>query len=292
MTGEAESERAAGGILSIQSQVAYGHVGNSAAVFPLQRLGFEVWPVPTVLFSNHTGYGAWRGHVLSAAQVRDILLGVAERGVLTRCGAVVSGYLGDVALGRVVLDAVREVRALRPDMLWVCDPVMGDVDLGFFVEPDIPAFFRDEALEQADVLTPNLFELGVLTDRSITTLAEMTAAADTLLGRGAKMVAVTSIVLDEADRRLAVALLTREERWIVHTPRLDLRATGTGDAFTALLLGHWLRTRDCRRTLEAATSAMFALVEATMKAGATELALIEAQDAFARPRPRFRAAPL
>jgi hypothetical protein len=156
-----------GGILSIQSAVAYGHVGNSAAVFPLQRLGFEVWPVNTVLFSNHTGYGAWRGRVVDLPWVEEILLGIAERGALARTRAVLSGYLGDAGLGEVVLRAVAEVRGHRHDALYVCDPVMGDEGRGFFVRPGIPEFFKGRAVPAADIVTPNQFELAYLADMPI-----------------------------------------------------------------------------------------------------------------------------
>ena len=155
------------GILSIQSAVAYGHVGNSAAVFPLQRLGFEVWPVNTVLFSNHTGYGAWRGRVVALDWVEEIIEGIAERGAIPRTRAVLSGYLGDPSLGEAVLRTVARVRAERPDMLYACDPVMGDEGRGFFVKPGIPEFFRDHAVPAADIVTPNQFELAWLAGRPV-----------------------------------------------------------------------------------------------------------------------------
>ncbi|MBV8414912.1 MAG: pyridoxal kinase, partial [Verrucomicrobia bacterium] len=124
-------------ILSIQSSVAYGHVGNSAAVFPLQRIGVEVWPVNTVHFSNHTGYQSWRGMVLPVEGVAEVILGIEERGVLPECNGVLSGYMGDVSLGEVILDAFRRVKRANPDALYCCDPVMGDVGRGFFVRPGI-----------------------------------------------------------------------------------------------------------------------------------------------------------
>ena len=130
-------------ILSIQSSVAYGHVGNSAAVFPLQRLGHEVWPVLTVHFSNHTGYGAWRGPLLDPADVREVIAGIGDRGVLGECDAVLSGYQGDPAVGAVILDAVATVKAANPAAVYCCDPVMGDVGRGMFVRPGIPEFMRD-----------------------------------------------------------------------------------------------------------------------------------------------------
>src|SRR5439155_16717672 len=158
-------------ILSIQSAVSYGHVGNSAAVFPLQRLGFEVWPVNTVVFSNHPGYGAWRGRVCEPGLVADILEGVAERGVLASCAAVLSGYLGEIATGAAVLDTVARVKAANPDALYCCDPVIGDRDGGLYVRAGIPSFFRERALAHADLVTPNHFELEQLAERRVETVA-------------------------------------------------------------------------------------------------------------------------
>ena len=132
-------------ILSIQSHVAWGHVGNAAAVFPLQRLGFEVLPVHTVQFSNHTGYGQFRGQVFGADHIREIIAGLRERGVLQRVSAVLSGYLGDAGTGAVILDAVGEIRRENPAVRYLCDPVMGDVGRGVFVNPAIPDFLRDQA---------------------------------------------------------------------------------------------------------------------------------------------------
>src|SRR5258708_24264673 len=184
-------------ILSIQSAVAYGSVGNAAAVFPLQRLGFEVWRVDTVLFSNHTGYGAWRGTVLDPKLVEEILHGIEERGVLARCEAVLSGYLGSVELGSVVLEAVRRVRRANPKALYCCDPVLGDADRGFFVRPELADFFRAEAVPLADILTPNRFELETLTGERVDTLAAARAACDMLLARGPRVILVTSLDVAE-----------------------------------------------------------------------------------------------
>ncbi len=202
------------GILSIQSAVAYGHVGNSAAVFPLQRLGFEVWPVNTVLFSNHTGYGAWRGFVVPVDQVREIVAGIEDRGVLPRCRALLSGYLGDAALGSVVLDTLRRVRARRPDVLYTCDPVMGDGDRGFFVRPGIPEFFRDEAVPAADIVTPNQFELAWLAGREIGSVEDALAAAAKVRSTGPRLVCCTSLETADRPGELAVLADTEEGSWI------------------------------------------------------------------------------
>lgn len=159
-------------ILSIQSHVAYGHVGNSAAVFPLQRLGNEVWPVHTVHFSNHTGYDTVRGTVFGPDLVRDTVKGIGERGVLPRCDALLSGYLGDATIGHTVVEAARAVKAANPDALYCCDPVMGDHDAtggpgGLYVKPDIPDLMREVVIPAADITTPNQFELELLTGSSM-----------------------------------------------------------------------------------------------------------------------------
>lgn len=277
------------GIVSIQSAVAYGHVGNSAAVFPLQRLGFEVWPVNTVLFSNHTGYGTWRGHVLTVEQVREILRGIEERGAFDRCVAVLSGYLGDAELGLAVLETVAAVKARRPEALYVCDPVMGDLDEGFFVRPGIPEFFRDRAVPAADIVTPNQFELGCLAGSELLTLADVLAAARKVRELGPRMVVATSLKLAERPGELGVLAETEAGSWMIWTPRLDIHLNGTGDAFTALILAHYLRHGEPAHALEAAASAMFALVQATLAAGRRELALVAAQVQLAEPDHLFRA---
>ena len=165
-------------ILSIQSSVAYGHAGNSSAVFPLQRLGHEVWAVNTVHFSNHTGYGAWRGPLLAPSDVAEVITGIEERGVLPQCDAVLSGYQGAEEVGEVVLDAVARVKAANPAAVYCCDPVMGDVGRGFFVRPGIPEFMRDKVIPAADLATPNQFELEFLTGRQVGSTDDLLDAAD------------------------------------------------------------------------------------------------------------------
>src|SRR3954470_6423166 len=120
-------------VLSVQSRVAYGHVGNAASVFPLQRLGIEAWALDTVAFSNHTGHGKWRGSAVAAAEIATLFEGIAELGVLPQIDAVLSGYLGDAATGPVLLDIVDGVRRANPRALFCCDPVIGDIDTGSYV---------------------------------------------------------------------------------------------------------------------------------------------------------------
>lgn len=287
-------------ILSIQSHVAYGHVGNSAAVFPLQRLGNEVWPVHTVHFSNHTGYDTVRGTVLGADLVRDTVQGIGERGVLGRCDALLSGYLGDAAIGHAVVEAADAVKAASPGAIYCCDPVMGDHDAtggpgGLYVKPDIPELMRQVVVPRADLCTPNQFELELLTGRPCSLMEQVVEAADALRALGPGVVLVTSLRRCDGDPdRIEVLARGPEGAWLVSTPRIRLShpPTGSGDAFAALFLGHYLKHRSVPEALEAAVNSLFAVFEATEAAGARELALIDAQDALSAPVRRFRATPL
>ena len=184
-------------VLSIQSHVAYGHVGNSAAVFPLQRLGHEVWPVLTVNFSNHTGYGAWRGPLIPADDVREVIVGIEERGAFASCDAILSGYQGSPEIADVIVDAVARVKAANPAATYTCDPVMGNATSGCFVNPAIPPKYRSTIIPVADVLTPNQFELGFITDRETlsdaSALDDILSAVDEVRGLGPSTVLVTSV---------------------------------------------------------------------------------------------------
>ena len=274
-------------VLSIQSAVAYGRVGNAAAVFPLERLGFEVWRVDTVLFSNHTGYGAWRGSALEPELVGEILTGIEERGVFPQCEAVLSGYLGTPALGERVLEAVARVKRANPKALYACDPVMGDAK-GLFVRAELPQFFQARAVPMADLLTPNRFELEWLTAASVGTLAEARAAVGSLLARGPRLVLVTGLDVAEVPvERIAMLAATREGGWLVSAPRVPIAANGAGDLTAALFLGHYLKTRDAAAALGATAAAVHAVLAETARLDAPELAIVAAQDEIAAPGRRF-----
>ncbi len=278
-------------VISIQSHVAYGHVGNSAAVFALQRLGVEVWPVHTVQFSNHTGYPDWQGQVFSAADIARVIHGLEARGALARCDALLTGYVGDPALGQVILDAARRIRAANPRALWACDPVMGDHGKGLFVREGVPAFMTDLALPAADIVTPNLFELEILTGRKPADLAAVREAAAGLLapdrGQGPSVVLVTSLLGDAED--MVMLAMTGEGAWRVTTPRLPLQPNGAGDAVAALFLGFYLKNGSVPQALGAAASAIFEVLETTLERGEQELQLVAAQDRLEGPRRRFTA---
>ena len=284
-------------VLSIQSHVAYGYVGNRAATFPLQRLGHEVWAVNTVEFSNHTGYGAWKGRVAAPEQVRDVIAGIAERGALAGCDAILTGYMGDAALGEVVLEAVAMVRQANPLAVWCCDPVIGDIDRQVYVRPGIPEFFRDRIVALSDILTPNHFELEWLTGRKVSTLKDTLSAARALMGEGShpQIMLVTSLRRSDApEGTIEMLALTRESAWLVSTPELafPIAPNGTGDAVAALFLAHWHAHRDVGRALEDVAASIFAVLEATLQSGERELRLVTAQDVLIAPPRRFSAVQL
>ena len=279
-------------ILSIQSSVAYGHVGNSAAVFTLQRLGHTVWPVDTVQFSNHTGYGQWRGPIFAANDVAAVIAGIAERGAFARCDAVLSGYMGDAAIGAVILDAVAEVRKANPKALYCCDPVIGDVGRGVFVRPGIPKFMRDRAVKIADIIAPNQFELEYLTGKTCDTLDQALAASAAARALGPRVALVTSLMRrDAAPDTIEMLADAADGAWLVATPRLKLdpMPSGAGDVAAALFLAAYLETRDAAKALADTAGRIFAVFEATQRLGGRELALIQAQDQVAQPKRRFEA---
>ncbi|MDR0585703.1 MAG: pyridoxal kinase [Treponema sp.] len=316
-------------VLSIQSHVAYGHAGNSAAVFPLQRLGREVWAVHTVEFSNHTGYKAWRGKVLGASLVKEIVLGLEERGILENCEAVLSGYLGDASIGRAILGAVKRVRSAAPNALYCCDPVMGDVGRGFYVSPDIPDMFRREVVPLADIITPNQFELEALTGIKTADLDGAVKAIEALHKAGPKVVLVTSYrrgqvsgaldgsedssaaeTTDPAGDKTAVKKGTPvsagtqsneiemlvsngREIYSVRTPELYFEGlsmmAGSGDLTTAVFLSRYLETGDICRTLELTASSVYGIIEATHAAQSREIVIVAAQEELVHPSRNFTA---
>ena len=277
-------------ILSIQSHVTYGHVGNAAAVFPMQRLGHEVWPIHTVQFSNHTGYGAWRGDVFPAALIDACVNGIAERGALARCDAVLSGYVGDPDTGAAILRAVALVKATNPVALYCCDPVIGDIDTGVFVKPGVSDFLSGPALRVADIVTPNHFELELLTGGAVHSASQLRAAFAKLQARGPKIVVVTSLNLaDTPDDAIDMAVCDGNSMWRLRTPRLEITANGAGDAIAALFLVHYLESRAPEMALAAAASSVFGLLQRTVAAGSRELLLVDAQDEFIAPSRRFEA---
>ena len=292
----AAPDRPALRILSIQSWVSYGHVGNAAAMFPLQRLGAEVWAVNTVQFSNHTGYPGWTGQVFTGEQVAALVEGIATRGALASCDAVLSGYMGSAGVGAAILDAVARARSANARALYCCDPVIGDVGKGVFVREGIPELLRDRAVPAADLLTPNQFELERLTGRRCGTLEEAKGAVAALRRAmapdGPRAVLVTSLRTAETPDD-ALDLLAADDHGtaLLRVPLLQIQANGAGDVTAALFLLHMLGASGAKAALERAASSVHGLLRRTVEARSAELLLVEAQDEFALPSCRFRAEP-
>ncbi len=277
-------------ILSIQSLVAYGHAGNSAALFPLQRLGKVVWPVMTVHFSNHTGYGDWKGPLLTSGDVADVIEGVGNRGALERCEAVLSGYQGAEDVGAVILDAVAKVKAANASAIYCCDPVMGDVGRGMFVRPGIPEFMRDQVVPAADVITPNHFELDFLAGTETSTTDELVAAVDAVRATGPETVLVTSVIVDDTpEDALDMVVVGGEGAWRTRFPRLSVNPPGAGDLTAAVFLANVLDGRPLEDALARTTASVFAVVQATADAGEREMRIVQTQDELAAPSRIFPA---
>jgi pyridoxine kinase len=275
-------------ILSIQSHVVYGHVGNSAAVFPLQRIGCEVWPIHTVQFSNHTGYPDWRGRVFDAALIDDCMAGIAARGALAGCDGVLSGYIGSPEIGAAILRGVGAVRAQNAEAVYCCDPVLGDIGPGLYVRGGVVEFMRECALPATTILTPNHFELDLLSNLPSITLEQAHRAVDALHGRGPRVILVTSLALDDTPQD-AIDMLVSDngELFRLRTPKAPIKANGAGDVIAALFLAHWLRLHSAPEAIALAASSVYGLIAATAKAGSRELEIIAAQEEFIRPSRLF-----
>ncbi len=289
MTGIGSARERQRQVLSIQSSVAYGHAGNSAAVFPLQRLGVDVWPVYTVHFSNHTGYGTWKGPVLPAADVAAVIDGVRDLDVFDGISAVLSGYQGAEEVGQVILDTVARVKTANPQAVYCCDPVMGDVGRGFFVREGIPEFMRSSVVPAADIVTPNQFELEYLVPgQSVLTEADLLESVAGLRALGPSTVLVTSVRVDGIAMD-EVGLVAADDQgvWLVKTPLLPLSVNGAGDATAAIFLAHLLRGDDAPTALAKVASSVFAILQNTHDLDRNEIALVASGDQIADPACEF-----
>lgn len=279
-------------ILSIQSHVAYGYVGNKAAVFPLERMGYEVWPINTVQFSNHSGYDSWTGEVFTSAHLALVWSGVKNVCGSGECEAVLSGYMGAAEVGHFILQAVDDVKSTNPRALYCCDPVIGDYGKGVFVSEGIPDFISEHALRSADIVTPNQFEAEMISESVISSMDDAKTACETIHGLGPTIVLITSFRPNEAkDSSISMFLSCEKGFYSVTTPELpiDPPLGGAGDLTAALFLGRYLVGRDAVDALELMTDSIFSVFERTYSEGRRELSLVSAQEEIAHPGRRFEA---
>jgi len=263
-------------ILAVSSQVAVGHVGNAAAVPALERLGHTVWRVDTVAFSNHPGHGRYTGTVRPDHEVRDLLHGIGRHTGWTGCAGIYSGYLGEAGSGRAVADAIDAARAAEPDLVYVCDPVIGDHGR-VFVREGVETTIRERLVPRATAITPNAFELERLSGHRVETVRDAHAAAVGILEWGPDIVIGTGIPDGDG---LAVVMVTPDGDEVVHTTRRDRAFFGTGDLFSALFLAHFLDGRDALRALRRTVAGLDVATAATEAAGTVDLALIANLDAI------------
>ncbi len=270
-------------VLSIQSDVVRGHVGNSAARFALQRVGIDVWAVPTVLFSNHPGHGTFRGEAIAAARMADLIEGLAQHGWLARCDGVISGYLGAADQAPVVADAVRRVKAANPGAIYLCDPVFGDDD-GAYARAGVAEAMARDLLPLADIVTPNRFELSSLTSKRIDSAAGAVGAAKAL-GKGE--VVVTSVPFPPD--QIGTVAVTPAGAWATAATRLGQVPNGSGDLFAALYLAARLKRETTEQALARASSSVDCILRASAAKRADELVLIERQGDLVEPEQWLKA---
>ena len=278
-------------ILSIQSHVVYGHVGNSAAVFPLQRLGREVWPLMTVQFSSHAGYAGWRGRAFDAAMIDDCVSGLEAIGVLPRCAGLLTGYLGKAEIGEAALRALERVRAANGEAAYACDPVIGDVGPGVYVAAGVGEFFRDRALPLGDHRDAKRLRTR-MADRRASARPANGAAGDRRVARSADRGSSWRSRSSSTIRPPALSTFWRATKRASgdcarRTCRFLSTAPATCSRRFSFIIG--FETRDTPEALSRAASSVHAVVKATLAAGSRELSLIAAQDELTRPSQLFAA---
>ncbi|EOU9608708.1 pyridoxal kinase PdxY [Cronobacter dublinensis] len=283
-------------ILAIQSHVVFGHAGNSAAEFPMRRLGANVWPLNTVQFSNHTQYGQWTGAVMPPSHLTEIVQGIAAIGQLSRCDAVLSGYLGSAEQGEQILEIVRQVKAANPQAKYFCDPVMGHPEKGCIVAPGVAEFHARFALPASDIIAPNLLELEMLSGHPVASVDEAVATARELIALGPQIVLVKHLARAGFQQdRFEMLLVTAEEAWRISRPLVDFGArqpVGVGDVTSGLLLVKLLQGATLREALEHVTAAVYDIMVTTKRMEEYELQVVAAQDGIAQPEHYFTAVKL
>ncbi|MDF7666685.1 pyridoxal kinase PdxY [Orbaceae bacterium ESL0727] len=281
-------------ILSIQSHVVFGHAGNSAAEFPMRRLGVNVWPLNTVQFSNHTQYRHWTGTVMPASHLVEIVDGINVIKELRRCDAVLSGYMGSPEQGNAIIEIVKKVKAANPNAIYLCDPVMGHPEKGCFVAPGVAEFLCNIAVPMADMMAPNILELEELNGKQrINNVSEAILACRELCKRGPKAILVKHLSrAGYQNDRFEMLLVTKDEAWHIARPLVDFgvrQPVGVGDMTSGLFLANILLGKSLVEAFEHTTAAVYAVMLETLKRDEYELQLVAAQDEIAHPTHWFKA---
>ena len=257
-------------VLSIQSSVIFGYVGNNIARPVLQSLGFDVWCVDTVNFSNHPGYGSFTGSVKEAHKIQQEINGLTKLDILSECDAVLSGYLGEVETAKTVSRTIELIKEQNETAIYLLDPVIGDDDQ-IYVKNGLVEAFKNDLLPKADIVLPNQSELGWLSESKINDVSSLKTASKYLIKRGAKTVVVTGIPEFET---LTNYVVTSDAFWAISTPKLNRKFSGTGDLFSSLFTGAFLQTKDLYNALNFATEGCSLVVRETQKKGSKELSVL------------------
>lgn len=276
-------------LLSIHSSVISGHVGNSAAAFPIQCLGIEIWQVPTVLLSNHPGHGRFTGQAIDAALLERLVEGLATHGVLAGCRGVLTGYFSTAEQVAVAEKATQNVRSTTPHLTVLCDPVLGDEGKGLYVPQSVAEGVRAKLVPNANIVTPNAFELGWLTSMPTATVEDAARAAEALRASGPEMVLVTSLPGRQNGQTIGMLLVDGPHQYFIETPRLPISVNGAGDLAAALFLAHRMRGGMPLHALEKTVSTIFTVVERTVEQGLKELAILDCASLYTSPPARFSA---
>ncbi|MBX9890237.1 MAG: pyridoxal kinase [Amoebophilaceae bacterium] len=258
------------GILSIQSHVAYGYVGNKAAVYPLQSMGYDVWPVNTVQFSNHTGYGQWQGEIFSREHIRNILQGIEHLGVLNQCCAILSGYMGSADICYEVFDIVNRLKHQNSQLLYLCDPVIGNTHC--YVKPEVLNFFKTKLI--ADIITPNQFEAEILSGIKITNTKNLKLTLRFFHDLGIQIVVITGVKLfDISSTDIHLVASKGKDTYIIKTKEYNFPKviSGAGDLLSAIYLGSYIATKSIIQSLQISAYYMDKVMGYTLQSGAKEL---------------------
>lgn len=278
-------------ILSIQSHVVYGYVGNKVTTFALQRLGNEVMTLNTLQFSNHTGYNKFSGQIFDKNHISELFAALSENKFTNQLDAVLSGYIGSSEIAQACISFVMKLKKHNENLLYCLDPVMGD-EGQLYVSKDIAEFFKDKALAIADIITPNQFEATYLTGIKINSVEDLKRAAFKIYSAGPKIVFVKSILQDDMSNKRVVNLVFNGlSYYMCATPYIYYAKTvsGNGDLISALFLAHYLKHKDVVKALELSTSTAFSIFNSTIQKTSNELALITNQEMLVTPTQYFSA---
>ena len=259
-------------VVSIQSQVVYGQVGNNIAVPTLQAMGLRVAAVPTVLLSNTPHHPTVHGGAVPAEWFQGWLDDLLARDALRRLRAVVLGYLGGPRQAEIVARWLGALLRERPGIRVLIDPVIGDEDVGIYVDPGMVEVYLRHLLPLADGLVPNAFELGLLSGRPVGSIEEVAEAARALLGGRTQWVVATSAApATWPEGGMRVAAVTRDAVEVVDHRRLATTPKGTGDLFCATLAGHRLAGIGIGEATRRACDRVLEVLDASLAAGSTEM---------------------